>query len=259
MRQCATTIQAVILAVTFLLIASLDAQAARRLRVVQPCASCVRPVQLQAVAAPRIVANINHAATLAYATPAVSAYSPVVSYSVPPQVRQEAVDTHDWRHSPEWQAAHDELLQLRAWKAGVESVRQHAQAIGEYARQEMPQPEQPQPPIEPLPQPDVPQAGDPGPVPDVAEIPDSFHPTINALCAGCHNGGNPEATTAMRIGPDTLLRSEVAASDTLAILRAVYNGRMPKTPDGNSKPVDDEIYSRIQAELLSEDIRNITW
>lgn len=72
------------------------------------CTRCVRPVQ-----AP-FVAKINHATTAAYA------YTPVVNWSVNPNLRLNGPETYADRRSPEFNALQRENAEMKAWIKGVE-------------------------------------------------------------------------------------------------------------------------------------------
>lgn len=154
---------------------------------------------------------------------------------------QQAMATHDWRTSAEYQATMQRLMQLEAWHAGYEA--RGAEQTPAPAEPSARPPEQfpaqqtvaaePPPPAEPTP------AIDP-------KFVDRF-PALAANCTKCHSGPAPKGKVA--IDGSVNLDAPAAAPLRDAIVRAVYRGKMPK-----GKPADDETFGAILAEVYAEPV-----
>lgn len=206
---------------------------------------------------------VKAAPVIRYAAPVVAPYY----YQVGAQLQAQSSATHAFRNSAEW----SEFLQLRGYKAGVESMLavEHARAAqpeaatGEPAgglaelearaeaaaeevrRRRQPVPAQPQappeneiPPAEPMP----PGNGPPPATPPMDQNP---FPVLTQACAKCHTGTEPKGDLWLDGSVD--LRGPDAAETRDKIVRALWLGHMP--PD---TPADDATVGQILTEIYVE-------
>ncbi len=162
--------------------------------------------------------------------PIVADYQlPLIAYRVALPLREEAVATHQLRHSEEYV----ELQQLRGYKAGVEAVSQSLQAGSRPPLQaDTGHPSQPEEGIKP-PEPPAP--------------PQSPYPTLVETCAKCHSGNSPKGD--IWLDGSVKYDSPEMAEKRDAIVQAIRTGNMPPTlEDGKRLPpekldaIEDEIH-----------------
>ena len=135
-----------------------------------------------------------------------------VNYQVGAHLQSQALATSKLRQSDEY----IELQRLRGFREGVLAAQQ---AATQQATAAQPTPAEPH----------------------ATKI-----PTLVANCAKCHSGKNPKGDIWLDGTVD--LRHPDAAEKRDAILRAVYNGTMPK----GKSPLDDQAFGSIIEELYAE-------